>query len=132
MADESRTSLTGIIPEGTTAVITGSLVDENGTAISSVSISAMTMTLYLATTDATIINGRDDTNILNAGPGTVTTGGAVTITLSAADNDIVSIVEPTHERHVMLLEWTYSSSGANAKYGKHEVDFQVRAIGKVT
>jgi hypothetical protein len=132
VADQSRTSLTDVTPEGATSVITGSLVDESAVALSSTDLIAFAMTLYAATSAATIINSRNAVNILNSGPGTITTGGAWSVTLSAADNDIITTPEPTHEKHVLLLEWTYSSSGANAKYGKHEIDFQVRSIGKVT
>lgn len=132
MQDDSRTSMTRVVPEGATAVITGNLIDETGAAVSSTGIFAFTLTLRLATNGGTIINGRDDTSILNAGPGVVTTSGGFTITLAPADNDIVSSPEPADEKHAALLEWTYSSSGAGAKYGKHEIDYQVRSIARVT
>lgn len=128
MADTARTTLTEVVSEGATSLISGSLVDETGAALGSGQLATFTMTLYALTSGLPIINARTATNILNSGPGTVSVGGAWTITLTPADNDIVSTPAPADEPHRLLLEWTYAGG---AKAGKHEVDFRVRNLGKV-
>jgi hypothetical protein len=129
VADTARTILTEVVPEGTTSLISGSLVDETGAALGSAQLATFVMTLYALNSTLAVINSRTGVNILNAGPGTISAGGAWTITLTPADNDIVSTPAPTDETHRMLLEWTY---GGGTKAGKHEIDFRVRNLDKVT
>lgn len=123
-----RTVLTDVIAEGATCLISGSLVDETGVALGSAQLQAFTLTLYALLPGLPSINSRTAVNILNSGPGTVDAGGLWTITLTPADNDIVSTPEPADETHRLLLEWTY---GAGAKAGKHEIEIRVRSLDKV-
>jgi hypothetical protein len=125
---QPRTILTDVVAEGTTCLITGSLVDEAGSPLGSSQLQAFTLTLYAVVSGLPIINSRNATNILNAGPGTIDAGGLWTITLTPADNDIVSAAAPVDETHRLLLEWTY---GAGAKAGKHEIEIRVRNLDKV-
>ena len=128
MAASPRTTLYDITPEGSTSLISGTLVDETGAALGSSQLTAFTMTLYAVIDGLPIINSRSAVNILNAGPGTISAGGAWTITLAPEDNDIVSTSAPADETHRLLLEWTYS---AGAKKGKCEIEFRVRNLDKV-
>lgn len=123
-----RTILTDVVAEGTTCLITGSLVDEAGSPLGAAQLQAFTMTLYAVISGLPIINSRNATNILNTGPGTIDAGGLWTLTLAPADNDIVSPSAPTDETHRLLLEWTY---GAGQKAGKHEIELRVRNLDKV-
>ncbi len=127
MADKARTILADVVPEKTTSLISGSLVDETGAALGSAQLATFTMTLYALTAGLPIINSRTDIDILNVGPGTIDVGGNWTITLEPADNAIQSGIDS--ERHRLLLEWTYA---AGAKAGKHEIDFSMRNLDKVT
>lgn len=123
-----RTVLPDPVAEGTTCLVTGSLVDETGAALGSSQLQAFTLTLYAVAAGLPVINSRNGISILNAGPGTIDAGGLWTITLAPEDNDIVSTSGPVDETHRMLLEWTY---GAGAKKGKHEIDIRVRNLDKV-
>lgn len=127
MADRNRTVLSDVVAEGTTALITGTLVDESGVALGSSQLASLTMTLYALIPGEPVINNRTAVNVLNAGPGTVDGSGNWTLTLSPADNDIVETSRDS-ERHRLLLEWTY---GGGQKAGKHEVEFTVRNVSKV-
>jgi len=128
VADRSCTTLLDVVPEKSTSLLSGSLVDETGAALGSAQLATLTMTLYALTAGLPIINSRTAVNILNAGPGTVDAFGVWTITLEPADNAI-QVPGQAAERHCLLLEWTY---GGGAKAGKHEVVFTVRNLEKVT
>lgn len=123
-----RTILTDVVAEGTTCLISGALVDETGAPLGAAQLQAFTLTLYAVAAGLPIINSRNATNILNAGPGAIDSGGLWTITLEPADNDIVSTPEPADETHRLLLQWTY---GAGTKAGKHEIEIRVRNLDKV-
>jgi len=91
-------------------------------------VAALTLTLYVEDAAKTIINSRDDTNILNAGPGTYhATTGLLTIALSAADMQIVGADSPSAEIHVALVEMTYGGG----KTARQEVQFTVTNLARV-
>lgn len=130
MAEKIRTTLTDSVAEATTALFTGSFVNETGAAIPAAQLATLVLTLYaVGSATLAIVNGVDRVNVLNTGRGTVDSSGNWTMTLTPADNDVVLTPEPLEETHRMLLEWTYSGG---TKAGKAEIDFRVRSIGKVT
>jgi hypothetical protein len=109
------------IAEKTTFKLTGVLKDEAGVAISSASLTTLTLTLYPKATPATKINSRDAQNVLNANGVTVDMGGYLVWTASPADNVIMDAAL-TEETHMALFEFTWS---AGAKDGKHLIEFTV-------
>lgn len=113
------------IPETSTWRYTAVLKDHTGAAIAAAQLATLTLTLYNVDTLA-IINSIDDMNILNANRGTVDANGNLAIVLIPADNPIVNTVL-IEEVHRMLIEYTY---GSNA--GRHEVEFKVRNLDKVS
>ncbi len=128
LQDASRRQL--IVAEQTTLRFTATLQDEAGAAIPSSGVTAMTLTLYNRdSTNKEIINSVSAVNILNAGRGTLhATSGLLTVTLEPADNAIVDATQDL-EWHRALIEGTYA---AGAKAFKHEIDFPVRNLNKVS
>lgn len=125
---EPRTVLTDIVAEKTTCRITAAVVDEAGLPLAANDLTTLTLTLYVPTGALTIINSRNGTNILNAGPGQIDANGILTLTLDPLDNAILDATLP-HETHRALVQWTWS--GGN-KSGRHEVDYRVRNLAKVS
>ncbi len=119
-----------IVAEKTTLRFTATLVDETGAAIPSSGVSALTLTLYNRDSAAKeIINSVTAVNILNTGRGTLhATSGLLTVTLEPLDNAIVDSASDL-EWHRALIEGTYA---AGAKAFKHEIDWQVRNLNKVS
>lgn len=122
-----RTVIPDLIPEKSTWRYTGVLKDEKAVAIPAASLTTLTLTLYNLETLA-IINSLDGINILNTNRGTVDANGNLAITLHPADNLIVDTTK-IEETHMMLLQWTYA---AGVEAGRHEVEFKVRNLDKVT
>lgn len=119
-----------IVAEKTTLRCTATLVDETGAAIPSSGVSALTLTLYNRdSTTKEILNSVSAVNILNTGRGTLhATSGLLTVTLDPLDNAIVDSASDL-EWHRALIEGTYA---AGAKAFKHEIDWQVRNLNKVS
>lgn len=119
-----------IVSEQTTLRLTATLLDETGTAVPSAGLATLTLTLYVRDSTAhEIVNSVDAVNILNTGRGTVhATSGLLTLTLQPADNAIIDSTQDA-EWHRALIQGTYSGG---AKAFKHEIDFQVRNLTKVT
>ncbi len=122
----TRVVLSAPAYEGGSYYVTATIVDETGTAIPSTTLATLVLTLYDRET-GTIINSVSQTNILNTGRGTVSATGELTITLTPADNALVTSAK-AREQHVMLVEWTYPAGGAKA--GKQELEFSVDNIAK--
>ena len=106
------------------------LSDEAGAAIPLSDMTTITLTLYDDYT-GTIINSRNAQNVKNTNNVTYTEAGLLTWTLQPNDNIIVSsdVRTNSYEKHIALFEFTWDSG---AKAGKHELEFQVRQLNKVT
>jgi hypothetical protein len=106
------------------------LSDEAGAVIPLSDMTTITLTLYDDYT-GTIINSRNAQNVKNTNNVTYTEAGLLTWTLQPNDNIIVSsdVRTNSYEKHIALFEFTWDSG---AKAGKHELEFQVRQINKVT
>lgn len=91
------------------------IVDENDSPITLASLLTLTLTLTNEE-DGSIINGRSSQNVLNQNNVVITSGGALTWSLQAADNVIVNErIQPTlRERHIATFNWTYGSGKAGS------------------
>jgi hypothetical protein len=115
-------------PERVDAELTMTFKTGAGVAIPSADVTALTLTLYVNDAAQTIINSRNDTNILNTGPGTYhATSGLLTVALSAADMAIVGADGPAAEIHIALVEMTYGGG----KTARQEVQFTVINMNRV-
>jgi len=124
------TTITDPVAESSSAQIVADIVDETGAAVLLANINTMTLTLYLVGAE-TIINTKNDTNILNINGGVIADGGTplkttLTLTLAPADNAMIGT--GPDEKHLALIEWTYS---AGTKGGWHEVVYTVVNMSKV-
>jgi len=116
-----------VVRERSTALYTATIKDENGDALSYEDLDALTLTLYNLA-DGTIINSREDQDVLNANNVTVSAAGVLAWTMQPADNPIVSATTAGwKEKHVALFEWTYSTT----KKGSYEVTIEVESLEKV-
>ena len=120
----TRTVIQDPIPERSSARLTAQLVDENGSGISP---STLTLSLYVLGDTNTIINNRNNQNVLNTNDVTVDTSGNLTWNMQPQDNQIMSSNRRL-EYHVALFEWTWGTG----KAGKHEIVFPVENLQKIT
>ncbi len=104
--------------------IAGVFKDEANAPIPSSALGSLKLTLFNAD-DATIINGVDQVQILNAGRGSVDAGANLICTLLPQDNVIVG--NAIEELHVAFFDWEWASG---AKRGSVEVEFFVRNFVK--
>jgi hypothetical protein len=124
-----RTVLADVIPEKSTWRYTGVLKDETDVVVAAAQLTTLTLTLYALDAALTIINSVDAVNILNTGRGTVhATNGTLTIVFLPADSPIIDATLIA-ERHLALIQWTYAGG---AKAGRHEVEFEIRNLSKVS
>lgn len=110
-----------LICERTTTLLQLQLTDENDEAIAKASLSTLTLTLYERKT-ATILNGRDQSDILDDNGGTVSSTGLLDLILDDNDNALATQASKVAEDHVALIEWTWSSG---TRFGKKEITFTV-------
>lgn len=104
--------LTGV-KEDSNFTITGVFKDGDGNALGSGDLTTVAMWLT-DKADGTTINSRSNTDILNAGPGTVDGSGNFTLVLAPEDNPFNGngITDAAEEIHILTIEWTWNS-GAN-------------------
>jgi len=117
---------TDIFDERTTEQVSATVVNEAGTALPAASLTTLTLTLY-DRTSGTIINSRDNQNVLNVNGVTVDSAGVFLWTLTPLDTIIVDATKSL-ETHVGLFTWTYDSGN---KTGRHEIVHVVRNLTKV-
>ena len=121
------TTLTDDIMEKTTVKITAIVEDENGDGIPAVSLNTLTLTLY-SLEDDTIINSRNDQDVLNTNGVTLDVSGNLVWTVTPADTIIVNTLLNA-ERHRAVFEWTYTGGSKN---GKHVIDMRIINLVKIT
>ena len=117
--------------EETSAVFTATLLSDKtdpDSTISSANLSSLTLTLYDKCT-GTILNSRENQNVLNANNCTVDVNGLFTWNIQADDNQIVSTTLDAgeYEEHVGLLTWVWSSG-----QGREEILLRVQQLDKVS
>ena len=130
MSQSTLTSKQRKLDEGTLAKYTATITDEAETAIALSAMTTLTLTLYDAET-GTVINSRNDQDVLNTNNVTVSSAGLLTWLIQPADNAIVGTRRRAgqYEKHVALFEYTWSSG---SKASKHEVTLEIRQLDKVT
>ena len=119
--DETKT-----VNEGSSAKYTlPQLQDEDGVSILLADIDSLTITLCNLA-DGTEINSRTDQNALNANNVVVTTGGALTWNLQAADNLIVdgTLAADVIEVHRATFKMRFNS----VSFSNWDVDIPVRNL----
>jgi len=114
------------VREKTTRRYTAALKDETGAAVGSGALSSLKLTLYNRA-DGSIINARNQQNVLNANGVVVDSGGNLTWTMEPADSPIVDATL-SYEEHVALFEIGWSS---DAKKNNHEVIIRVENVNKI-
>lgn len=114
------------ITEKTTARLTGQLLDETGAGVPASSLTTLKLTLYDKLT-GTVINSRDQQDVLNTNDVTIDNSGNLVWTMKPADNVILDDTLNV-ETHVALFEATWSSS----KAANMELEFQVRNLARVS
>ena len=114
------------VREKTTRRYTAALKDETGAAIGGGALSSLKLTLYNRA-DGSIINTRNQQNVLNANGVAVDSSGNLTWTMEPADNPIVDAAL-SYEEHVALFEIGWSS---DAKKNNHDVIIRVENVNKI-
>ena len=122
------------IDEANSAEVSLTLHDTNDVGIDPASLSTMVLTLYDLDT-GTIINSRDDQDVLGGGTGqnnvTLAAGGVTTWYMQGADNIIVT-ASSFVERHIALFEWTWDPTDGNGpRDGKKEIELDITNLNRV-
>ena len=107
------------IVSGTTPSYTATLRDGAGNGLGPSGLTALTLTLRDGLT-AEIVNAVSAVNILNTGRGTLSAGGALVITLTAAD----TAARTTRRRERLRLHIAWTLVGGEA--GAHLAEFWVQ------
>ena len=123
----SPTTFTTVVNEKSTAKYTADpLTDENGDIIPAANIVSLTLTLC-EIPGATIINGRDDQDVLNTNNVTVDSAGVLIWTMQEADNIIVNSALDV-EVHRATFKMTFNTTGK----ATWDIDISVRNLSKVS
>jgi hypothetical protein len=117
------TTLSPLLYEGTTALYSVDLIDENDVAVELASLTTLTLTVYDATTGV-VVNSRDNVDALNANDVTVQELAGpparlqVVWTLQPEDTVLLAAWRAI-EYHTVVLRWTWDSG---TKAGAHVVN----------
>lgn len=116
--------------EKTTPRYTAILQDDTGAPLPAVSLTTLTLTLYVIKSDGTtqIVNSRTAQNVLNANNVTVDGSGNLVWAIQTADTAILDDTLPV-EQHIALWTWTWATG---AKTGRHELILVVKNLGQVS
>jgi hypothetical protein len=119
-----RTKIDDIV-QRTTPPVTFQILNDAGVGFKP---STLTMTIYNLDDDKTIINGRDHVAALDTLI-TVDANGNAEWIPAPADTDVTAgNTTGDHERHVLLLEWTWDSGN---RHGKHELEHKIINLARV-
>ena len=110
------------ILEGTTAIYSTTLVDEDSVAIGGAQVTVMTLTYYDVETNQ-ILNSRDEQNVLNTNNVTLSAGGVLEWLLQSGDTVIIDDRKEL-ERHKALFTWLWGSD----RIGRHEIEFDCENV----
>lgn len=128
---ELENNVTGketVIDEGESFEVYGTFKDGDNNAILESNISAFTVTLFDEETE-TIINSRNETDVLDANIGVVDLAGTFTLRFTGSDSPIVSssLSVSDVESHIVRLKWTWND-GVSDRNGISEHRIYVRKI----
>lgn len=113
------------IKEGTTYWWEGTLKDPSGTAIPGANVTAIVMTLVDGDDPAeTVINGRDEDDVLNTGGGELDSNGF--FRWAAEPGDAVAIGTKKYQKRKMTFVVTYNQGVLT-----HQVQFYLRNLTQV-
>lgn len=124
-----HTIFNDIIQEKTTPKITAILKDENDNAISSASLDSLKLTL-ISISDApvySVINGRNQQNVLNLNGVTVDNLGNLSWRLSVDDTTLMDS-HLDKEVHQAIFEFTYDSGNGA---GKHIIEMTISNVPRL-
>jgi hypothetical protein len=124
---------TVVVNEGEVARVKATFIDYDDGVLELSNILTMTATLRNAEDDS-IINGRDNQNVLNANGGTLTdvNGEAVlTLYLDESDNANIGGLISGTETHWLDLEWTWDD-GFAVRTGRSEYEYYVTVSDSVS
>ncbi len=132
MATENKiTVFTDIILEKTTPLITADLLDESDNPIDLNDIITLTLTYYCLsdTPTNTIINSRNEQNVLNTNNVFVTNTGALSWYMQEADTTMTdSTLKEVIYRAV--FKWTYTTAHGT-RTGRHVLDMTIFNLEKL-
>lgn len=111
------------IPAGATVLYQATFKDETGKPIGRSALTSITLTI-VDTVSKAIINGVQDTDILNNDRGTVDDNGNLVIIFQEADMALLNAADTLEERSLIII-WTYNGG---SRKGLHQVDFQIQAL----
>jgi len=125
----SLTKSEATVNEGTSAIYSCTLQDEDGDAIALSQLGTITLTYYNSD-DGTIINSRTEQDVKNANNVAISSVGVLTWNIQPLDTIIVAgtTVPRQTERHTALFEWTWATTFA----GRHELDLYIYQMDEVT
>ena len=118
---------THIAKEDSVAMVSATLKDEAGGAITDNRMTALRMWLFDA--NGAVINSRSDVDVLNANGATLDASGNFELRLTASDNPIVDSSAGTYERHVLLLKKVWDV--ANPQQDWDEIEIFVKNLQRV-
>lgn len=101
----STITLMPVVLEGTTAIFSATIVDEQNVGIPGSMLTSLTLTYYDEETLA-IINGRDYQNVLQQNNVTVSETGVVRWIMQVGDTQLVDNRKEV-EHHIALFTWTW-------------------------
>ena len=113
----------GPFAAGTTPIYSALLVDAANQPLPGSALESLTLTI-VDTLTGNIINGVDNTNILNTGRGTIDEIGNLTIQLEASDTEISEIppIASYAVQRSLVIGWSYN---LGLIVGRQEADFQL-------
>ena len=116
--------------EETSATFTATLLSDKTdplSTISAVNLVSLTMTLY-DKCSGTIINTRENQDILNTNDVTVDANGLLTWNIQPEDTIIVgeNVLDGEYEEHIALITWVWSDGT-----GREEISMKVEQLDKV-
>lgn len=103
------------------------LHDISGADFVKASVLSLTATLSHSDSSRTIINSRDDQDVLDTNGGYLSDVGVITLKLQPADNIIVDTPIDEVESHYLLFTWTWEDDDGDTRTGKQEYEIFVRS-----
>ena len=122
------------VQEGESCDVTAALKNGDDD-IAKAALVTVTATLYLEA-DGTVINSRNDQDILDANGGLITDEGVLTLRLEPDDNVLVghpAVTVDAHETHILRIEWTWDDAvAASPRTGKQQIRLYVQQLQDVS